>query len=215
MDQSLVVNEIFKSIQGEAFHAGIPCCFIRLTSCPLRCRWCDTKYSYEDGNLMKFDEILSQIESIGLHVIQITGGEPLAQNNVIPFIKLLVDRDYRVLLETSGCLSIRDLPKDVHLIMDLKCPSSGMNERNLWENIEYLKFEDEVKFVIADRYDFDWAVSHIREKSLDKRFQIVFSPVYLEIEPKILVQWILAEKIKCRFSLQLHKYIWGSNERGV
>ncbi len=212
---NLLITELFKSIQGESSWAGKPCSFIRLTGCPLRCRWCDSVYTFKGGEAISLEEILARVAHFGLPLVEVTGGEPLAQANCIPLLQALADQGYTVLLETSGALSIAEVPPSVHIIMDLKCPGSGMEERNLWENIPKLGAKDEVKFVVADRHDFDWACGIIRKYRLDERCPLLFSPAWGQVQAKDLAAWILEENLACRLNLQQHKYLWGPRAKGV
>lgn len=204
----LRLTEIFYSIQGESAAAGRPCVFVRLSRCNLRCRWCDTTYSFKGGDMLSFDELFKRVEEYGCDLVELTGGEPLLQPAVHPFMSELCERGYEVLIETSGSLDISPIDPRVTIIMDLKAPGSGEVEKNLWDNIEHLKASDEVKFVVADRVDFDWAAEVLREYRLDERVNYVhFSPVYEELKPEQLAEWMLAEKIPGRLNLQIHKYL--------
>jgi 7-carboxy-7-deazaguanine synthase len=211
----LVVTEIFKSIQGESSWAGKPCSFIRLTGCPLRCRWCDSVYTFKGGDKISLEDILAQVAGFGLPLVEVTGGEPLAQPNCIPLLQALAKAGYDVLLETSGAVSIAEVPVGTHIIMDLKCPGSGMEDRNCWENIPLLRYKDEVKFVISDRRDFEWSSAVIREHRLADRCKVLLSPAWGLVEPKDLAAWILEENLPCRLNLQQHKYVWGPRAKGV
>jgi 7-carboxy-7-deazaguanine synthase len=211
----LVVNEIFHSIQGESTHTGRPCVFVRLSYCNLRCTWCDTPYAFEEGTPMSPDAILSRVASFRCTLVEITGGEPLLQEGVRPLCTALCDAGYEVLVETSGSLEIAALDSRVKRIVDFKCPGSGMMKKNLWANVEALTPRDEVKFVIRDREDFDWAVARIREYGIDARCTVLLSVVFGELEPVDLARWILDGGINARFQLQAHKYIWEPAARGV
>lgn len=212
---NLVVNEIFHSIQGESSHMGRPCTFIRLTYCNLRCSYCDTEYAFEEGAPMSVEDILRRVDSYGCRLIEVTGGEPLMQQGVHELLAALCDRGYEVLLETGGSLDIAPVDPRVKTIMDLKCPSSGMMKKNLPANIMHLKRTDEVKFVVGDRSDFDWAVRTIREHGLENRCGLLMSPVFGVLEPAKLAAWILESRVPVRFQLQMHKYIWEPAMRGV
>lgn len=214
MTNPLIITEIYSSIQGESSYAGLPCTFIRLTGCPLRCRWCDTSYSFEGGNTMTIDAVLSAVEGHGLPLVELTGGEPLAQKEAIELAKILSDRNYKVLIETGGSEDISKLDARVHIIMDLKCPGSGMVDRNLWSNIESLKLTDEIKFVVANRDDYVWANEMISKHKLE-RFNLLFSPAFGLIQPKQLAEWMVQDKLKARLNLQQHKYIWHPRAKGV
>jgi 7-carboxy-7-deazaguanine synthase len=211
----LVVNEIFHSIQGESSHTGRPCVFVRLTYCNLRCTWCDTAYAFEEGSRMSVEAILSRVESFRCGLVEVTGGEPLMQEGVNDLFKALCEQGYEVLVETSGSLDISGIDGRVKRIVDFKCPGSGMLKKNLWSNIAALKPQDEVKFVILDRGDFDWAVARIREHRIDRLSTVLMSVVYGELEPLDLARWMLEEGINARFQLQTHKYIWEPSARGV
>ncbi len=212
----LVVNEIFFSIQGESSWMGFPCVFVRLTYCDLRCVWCDTKYAFYEGTEMTIDEIIEKVKSYNCKLVEITGGEPLLQENSLKLMQRLCDENFTVLLETGGHRDISKVDPRVHIIMDIKCPGSKMNHRNRWENINHLTKKDEVKFVIKDRTDYEWAKDVINRFNLTEKVgTILFSLVFGEIEPITLVEWILEDKLPVRFQLQMHKYIWAPNTRGV
>lgn len=216
MQRSLLITEIYKSVQGEAAFAGWPCSFVRLTGCPLRCRWCDTAYGFQGGTQQSFEEIFVELEKLGCHLVEITGGEPLAQPECFKLIDELTAKGYRVLIETGGSEPIRDLHPATHIIMDLKCPGSGMEDRNLYENLDFLKETDEIKFVIANQLDFNWAVEKVKLGRLDEKFQILFSPAFGQVKPAELVEWILAgEMHRVRLNLQQHKFIWNPRAKGV
>jgi 7-carboxy-7-deazaguanine synthase len=209
------ITEIFFSIQGESSYAGLPCVFVRFTGCPLRCGWCDTAYAFYEGTERSLENILNEVEHYGCRLVEITGGEPLAQAEAHGLITALADRDYIVLIETSGAIDLAPVDPRAILIMDLKCPGSGMEDRNRWSNLSLLKPHDEVKFVIKDRADYDWAVGIIRRYGLSDRQRILLSPVFGELEPQALADWILADRLRVRFQLQVHKLIWDSAMRGV
>lgn len=212
----LKVNEIFYSIQGESIKAGLPCIFIRLTYCNIRCIYCDTEYAFYEGKDMTIDEILNDIKKYNCSLVEITGGEPLVQENVHELMKILSDNGYTVMLETGGSLPIENVDKRVKVIMDLKTPYSKMEKKNRYENISYLKSSDEVKFVIGSREDYDWAKDKIMEYDLlNKVEQVLFSPVFDKVENIELAKWILDDSLNVRFQLQMHKYIWHPEERGV
>lgn len=212
----LKVNEIFYSIQGESTKAGLPCIFIRLTYCNIRCIYCDTEYAFYEGKDMTIDEILNDIKKYNCSLVEITGGEPLVQENVHGLMKILSDNGYNVMLETGGSLPIENVDKRVKVIMDLKTPYSKMEKKNRYENISYLKSSDEVKFVIGSREDYDWAKDKIMEYDLlNKVEQVLFSPVFDKVENIELAKWILDDSLNVRFQLQMHKYIWHPEERGV
>lgn len=215
MQDVFVITEIYASIQGESSYAGIPCTFIRLTGCPLRCRWCDTAYAFAGGKQMTTDEVLAEVDRLGVPTVELTGGEPLAQPATPALAKALADKGYKVLIETSGAESIAELPASTHVIMDLKCPDSGMSDRNLWSNLDALKPTDEIKFVLASRADFDWAVAQIRREKLDTRFNVLFSCAWGHVAPKDLAQWVVSVPTLGRMQLQQHKYIWSPRAKGV
>ena len=212
---SLKINEIYYSVQGESTHSGCPCIFIRLTYCNLRCSYCDTEYAFYDGKDMEITYIMSEIKRWDCNLVEVTGGEPLFQDECIDLLNELVNSNYEVMLETGGSLSISDVPKQVVKIVDFKCPSSGMVKKNLWSIVDDLQAHDEVKFVIGNREDFDWAKGRITEYSLDKTCTLLFSPTFGEIDPQQIVEWILAENLPVRMQLQMHKMIWSPEEKGV
>ena len=212
----LTVNEIFHSIQGESTQAGRPCVFVRLTACDLRCRWCDTPYSFHEGTKMSVDDVLAEVESRGCDVVEVTGGEPLLQADVYPLMQRLLDAGKTVLIETGGHRSIARVPEGVIRIVDVKCPGSGESQRNDWTNLQHLTKRDEVKFVIADRADYQFAREVVqREKLADKVNAVLFSPVHGELDPKLLSEWVIADRLPVRVQLQMHKYIWSPTTRGV
>lgn len=212
---ALKVNEIFYSIQGESTHAGRPCVFVRLTYCPLRCEWCDSEYAFYEGTERSLDEILAIVDSYGCGLVEVTGGEPLVQKETTALLQRLLDGGYEVLLETSGAWPVEDVPDGVKIIMDLKAPGSGMAHRNRWENLRHLDAGDEIKFVIRDRADFDWARSVIAEHDLTARHAVLISPVFGELDPLLLAGWVLESGLPVRMQLQLHKFIWSPTARGV
>src|SRR6185369_10739684 len=213
----LRITEIFLSIQGESSHAGRPCAFVRLTGCPMRCVWCDSEYTFYGGEHVSFDEIFAKLEQFGCNLVEVTGGEPLAQKKVFPFITQLCDRGYEVLIETGGFVSTDSVDPRTSIILDVKCPASGEAERNQWSNLERLRPEhDEVKFVIADMNDWDFAKDIIAKYALTERAkEILVSPVHgIENLQGIAVE-ISRSRLPVRLNLQLHKYIWGAEARGV
>ena len=212
---TLTINEIFVSIQGESTWAGQPCVFLRTTGCPLRCVWCDTEYAFHEGNRWKLTDLVEEACSHGVELVEITGGEPLAQPAVPELAAALLARGRTVLVETSGAYDISVLPEGVHRIMDLKCPGSGESERNDWGNLRHLRPGDEVKFVIADRADYDWAREMTLSHDLSARLPVSFSPVWESVEPSELAGWILADRLEVRLQLQLHKILWPGVERGI
>lgn len=206
----LRITEIFYSLQGEARTTGAPTVFVRLTGCPLRCRWCDTDYAFKGGELLPLDEILKRVSEYSPRYVTVTGGEPLAQRACYGFLSQLADQGYEVSLETSGAISISDVDQRVVKVMDLKPPASGESHRNLYENIQFLGEKDGLKFVIADRSDYEWSVSKIIEYDLENRvLDVLFSPVSGGMSAEILAGWILEDKLPVRFQLQLHRMIWG------
>ena len=212
----LTINEIFHSIQGESTHAGRPCVFVRLTACDLRCRWCDTPYAFHEGRKMTVDEVVADVESRGCPVVEVTGGEPLLQPDVYPLMQRLLDAGKTVLIETGGHRSIAQVPPGVIRNVDVKCPGSGESEKNDWSNLAHLSATDEVKFVIADRRDYDFAREVVRREQLDgKVAAVLFSPVHGELDPKQLADWVIGDRLAVRVQLQVHKYIWSPTTRGV
>ena len=211
----LKINEIYYSVQGESTHAGRPCIFIRLTYCNLRCTYCDTEYAFYDGEDMEIPEIMNEIQQWDCNLVEVTGGEPLFQEECIDLLNDLVNSSYEIMLETGGSLSISDEHKENIKIVDFKCPSSGMEKKNLWSIVDDLQPHDEVKFVIGNREDFDWAKNRIEEYSLDKICTLLFSPTFGEIDPQQIVEWILAENLPVRIQMQMHKMIWSPEEKGV
>lgn len=204
---SLWINELFLSIQGESFYLGMPCVFVRLAGCNLRCRWCDTKYAYYDGFSLSISEIIEKVKSLKNKLVEITGGEPLLQKEVFDLIEELIQDGYEVLLETNGTQDISRVNKIATIIMDIKCPSSLENNKTLWKNLEYLKKQDEIKFVIADRKDYEWAKNVLTQYNLLNICSILFSPVHKELEAKVLANWILQDNLPVRLNVQLHKYL--------
>jgi 7-carboxy-7-deazaguanine synthase len=207
--ERLRITEIFYSIQGESRPAGLPTVFIRLTGCPLRCGYCDTEYAFHGGDQMTFEEITRQVKSYDTPLVCVTGGEPLAQRNCGRLLSLLSEQGYDVSLETSGALDIADIDQRVTIVMDIKTPGSGEAERNRWENLEYLKPGDQLKFVLCDRADYDWARQLVAERELAQKFSVLFSPAWGRLPERTLAEWILQDRLQVRFQLQLHKYLWG------
>lgn len=210
------VTEIFYSIQGESSWAGLPCVFVRTTGCHLRCVWCDTDYAFYGGRDLTVAQVVEQVEQIGgdCKLVQLTGGEPLLQKDIGFLAQDLLDRGYTVLCETSGSIEIDRLPAAVIKIMDIKCPGSGEDRHNLWSNLDKLGPQDELKFVIRDRRDYDWVVATIEERSLAGR-SVLLSPVKGELEPRTLAEWMLTDNLSARLQIQLHKLIWSPHETGV
>ena len=214
-DNTLVVNEIFHSIQGESSYAGLPCVFVRLTYCNIRCSYCDTAYAFEEGEEMTIQSIVDSVQRFDCRLLEVTGGEPLFQKNVLKLLSALCDDGYEVLLETGGSLDVGVVDPRVKKIVDFKCPSSKMVNKNLWKNVEHLRTGDEVKFVIGTREDFDWAKEMITRYEIHKRCPVLMSVVFDELKPIRLAEWILQEKLEIRFQLQMHKYIWHPETKGV
>ena len=211
----LMINEIYYSIQGESSYMGKPCIFIRLTYCNLRCSYCDSEYTFYDGEELLIDDIIKKIKQYPCNLVEVTGGEPLFQENCIILLNRLVEEKYEVLLETSGSLSIENVPKEVINIIDFKCPTSKMMKKNLWENVDHIKPQDQIKFVIGNREDYEWAKNKIKEYKLTKKCDLLMSPVYDEIDSKKIVEWILEDSLDVRFQIQLHKEIWNPEKKGV
>ena len=211
----LKINEIYASIQGESSHTGLPCVFIRLTGCNLRCSWCDTAYAFYDGKNLTVEETLQKVETFGLPLVEITGGEPLLQEDVYPLMEALLKKGYRVMLETSGALPIDKVPEKVIKILDIKCPGSGEEKKNHLENLKFLSPHDEVKFVLLDRADYEWSRDLLRKYDLAPSTQVLFSPVYDKLNLKDLSQWILKDRLAVRLQTQLHKVIWSKDAIGV
>ncbi len=209
------INEIYKSIQGESSFAGLPCVFVRTTFCNLRCRWCDTSYAFYEGAEESLDSIFATIQSYQCRLVEITGGEPLLQKEVAPLITRLLDAEYQVLIETSGSLPISQVDSRAIIIMDLKTPGSGMNHTIHWENLAHLKPHDEVKFVIADRSDFEWAKSVWEQHATLQKRTILFAPVSGELSPRQLSEWILESNLPVRLNLQIQKLIWDPTMRAI
>lgn len=206
----LRLTEIFHSLQGESDSIGWPTVFIRLTGCPLRCVWCDTEYSFYGGEWHEIDEILATVATFGARHVCVTGGEPLAQKRCIALLESLCDVGYEVSLETSGALDISTVDARVRRVMDLKAPGSGEVARNLWSNLDHLQTHDQIKFVLASREDYDWAVARIAEHALTARCPVLFSPVHGQLGPRELADWIIEDKLPVRFQMQLHKLLWDS-----
>ena len=212
----LTVNEIFHSIQGESSHAGRPCVFVRLTGCNLRCAWCDTAYAFDEGRAISVDEVVGAVEAYGCPLVEITGGEPLLQPDVYPLMNRLLGAGKTVLLETGGQIDISDVPAAVVKVVDVKCPGSGEAARNAWGNLERLAGHDEVKFVIRDRADYEFARDVLRRHGLERRCAaVLLSPVHRVLDPRELAAWSLADRLPVRIQVQLHKYVWGDDARGV
>jgi len=217
----LRITEIFHSIQGESTWAGLPCTFVRVTGCPLRCVWCDTEYAFHGGERMTLGEIVARVRKAGTPLVEVTGGEPLAHPNAFPLVRMLLDEGFTVLVETSGALDVAPLDPRAHKIMDLKCPGSGESARNLWRNLRHLTERDEVKFVVKDREDYEWVRAVIGERGLDGRVAdgslraLLVSPVWGQVDLEALAGWILEDRLPVRLQIQLHKLVWGPTRTGV
>jgi 7-carboxy-7-deazaguanine synthase len=208
------VTEIFFSIQGESSHAGRPCVFVRLTGCNLRCTWCDSAYTFTGGEKMSLDDVMARVASYDCKLVEVTGGEPLAQAEAFELIRRLADEGYEVLIETSGSIDITPVDRRAKLILDVKCPGSGEAAKNRWANLEQLRPHDEIKFVIADRADYEFAKQVIAEHGLAKQ-TVLFSPVWGSMNMQSLAEWMLADRVPARLQTQLHKHIWGADVHGV
>ena len=207
---TLRITEIFLSLQGEANTVGRPTIFVRLTGCPLRCQYCDSEYAFSGGTTMDLDAILAKVDELGVPHVTVTGGEPLAQPNVIALMQCLVDAGKAVSLETSGALNVADVPADVVKVLDLKTPGSNESHRNLWENLSHLNAQDQIKFVLCSRADYDWARMRCDEHSLYERVaDVLFSPSHHELAPRELADWIVADRLPVRMQMQMHKLLWG------
>ena len=211
----LTVNEIFHSIQGESTRAGNPCVFVRLTACDLRCTWCDTPYAFYEGRKMSIDDVVKAVDEYGCPLVEITGGEPLLQDDVYPLMERLLEVGHTVMLETGGHRPIDRVPADVVKIVDVKCPGSGESDKNCWANLDALAPHDEVKFVLADRADYEFARDVVSKKLAARSGAVLFSPVHGTLDPKTLSEWVLADRLPVRVQLQLHKLIWDPATRGV
>jgi 7-carboxy-7-deazaguanine synthase len=212
----LTVNEIFHSIQGESTFAGEPCVFVRLTACDLRCSWCDTAYAFHEGKKMSVDEVMAVVDGFGTQLVEVTGGEPLLQVDVYPLMDRLLACGKTVLLETGGHRSIERVSDRVIRIVDVKCPGSGESDKMDWDNLGRLTRADQVKFVIRDRIDYEYARDIVSREALPSRVAaVLFSPVHGVLEPRILAEWMLADRVSARLQLQAHKYIWSPDTRGV
>jgi len=211
----LRVNEIFHSIQGESTYAGRPCVFVRLTGCNLRCVWCDTAYAFHDGGAWTVDEVVDRVGTYDCALVEVTGGEPLLQSEAIDLLRALLARGHEVLLETGGSLPIENVPEGVRRIVDVKCPGSGESDRNRWENLDALRPGDELKFVIADRVDYDWAAGVLRSRALHEKATVLFSAVQERLPAGELARWVLDDGLPVRLQLQIHKILWPAAARGV
>ncbi len=218
---SLRISEIFRSVQGESSWSGLPCTFVRLTGCPLRCVWCDTEYAFHGGERRTLDEIVEDVRSLATPLVELTGGEPLAQPNAYVLTERLLNEGFTVLVETSGAFDVAPLDPRAHRIMDLKCPGSGESDKNVWANLDHLTSLDEVKFVVLDRTDYEWARDTILERGLDHRVadgtlgDLLMSPAWDSCALLDLADWILEDRLQVRLQTQLHKHIWEPDARGV
>jgi 7-carboxy-7-deazaguanine synthase len=213
--ERLLINEIFYSIQGESTFAGLPCVLVRTTGCQMRCRWCDSPYSFYQGRWMTLEEVLDEVRRFGCPLVELTGGEPLLQPAVHSLMTRLCDAGYDVLLETGGGLDIAPVDSRVRRIVDVKCPGSGEAEHNHWPNLERLRPTDQLKFVLSGRGDYEWARDLLVERGLASRCPVLFSPVHGELDLLALAGWVLEDRLPVRVQVQLHKLIWGSDARGV
>jgi len=212
----LRINEVFHAIQGESTFAGLPCVFVRLSGCDLRCTWCDTAYAFAEGELRSIEEVVGDVQAYGCSLVEITGGEPLLQPDVYPLMARLIEAGETVLLETGGHRSLAQVPAAVVKVMDVKCPASGQAHAMEWSNLGLLLPHDEVKFVIADRGDYEYARGIVQAHGLDRRCHaVLFSPVHGVLDPSELASWVLADRVPARVQLQLHKIIWGAGSRGT
>jgi len=209
------VCEIFASIQGESSFAGYPCVFVRLAGCNLRCSYCDTTYAYEEGADVSLQDIFKNVRSFGIPLVEVTGGEPLMQEGTKFFLRALADEGYQVLLETNGSYDIGDIDQRVSIVLDIKTPSSGMSDKMVFENLRIVDMKDDVKFVISDRTDYEWAKFLLKEYSLHEKTRVLFSPSFNILNASELAKWMVEDKLPVRFNLQLHKYIYGPDRRGV
>jgi 7-carboxy-7-deazaguanine synthase len=211
----LLIHEIYRSVQGESTFAGLPCVFVRLAVCDSRCVWCDTPHAFKEGTLQSLEDVQREVIALDCPLVEITGGEPLLQDEVLPLMRNLADAGKTVLLETSGAHDVTQVDRRVHIIMDLKCPDSGESHANRWANLDVLKPTDQIKFVVASKGDFDWTAATIHEHRLDLRFIVLLSPVFGRVTPRQLADWLLESGLNVRMQLQSHKYIWDPAARGV
>jgi 7-carboxy-7-deazaguanine synthase len=220
-ERTVQVTEVFHSIQGESTWAGVPCTFVRLTGCPLRCEWCDTAYAFHGGERLTLEQVMARVATFPARVVEVTGGEPLAQPAAYELTDRLIAAGYTVLVETSGAVDVAPLDPRVHKIMDLKCPGSGESHRNRWENLDHLTSRDEIKFVVKDRVDYEWMRATIGERDLHTRVTdgrlraLLVSPVWGEIDLEDLATWVLEDALPVRYQVQMHKLIWGPERQGV
>jgi 7-carboxy-7-deazaguanine synthase len=216
LEDTLVIHEIYASIQGESTFAGLPCTFVRTTGCNLRCVWCDTPQAFQGGTRMKREDVLARALALETPLVELTGGEPLLQPGVVPLLRELCDAGKTVLIETSGEADVAPVDRRVHKVMDLKCPGSGESHRNRWSNLEHIGPGDEIKFVLADRGDYEWMREVVRERRLTERTRnLLASTVFGKLAPRDLVKWVLQDKLAVRVQLQMHKYVWPADATGV
>jgi 7-carboxy-7-deazaguanine synthase len=209
------INEIFFSIQGESSYAGLPCAFVRLTGCNLRCGYCDTKHAYEEGREQATEQVIEAVSRFPTKLVEVTGGEPLLQEETLSLVTAFTERGYKVLIETNGTVSLQGIDARATVVMDIKCPGSGMSGHMLWDNVDLLRPHDEVKFVLTDRDDYDWASGIIEERKLVGKHIVHLASAYSVLDPRLLASWILEDGLDARLQLQLHKYVWPNVERGV
>lgn len=210
--QRLKLSEVFLSLQGEARSVGLPTVFVRLTGCPLRCRYCDTAYAFYGGQWADIDDIVAQVRAYGVPNVCVTGGEPLAQKRCITLLDELIEAGFAVSLETSGAIDIAPVDVRVSRVVDIKTPDSGECAQNLWSNLDQLTAHDQLKFVVCSRADYDWAKTQLHERDLPRRCEVLFSPSYTQIAPRQLAEWIIADRLPVRFQMQLHKQLWGEEQ---
>ncbi len=215
IDERLRVIEVYTSVQGESSWAGLPCVFVRLAGCNLRCSWCDSEFTFTGGEHRFIDDVVAEVGTHGIHLVEVTGGEPLAQRQAVPLIERLQAAGHQVIVETSGSFDISVLPEGAHAIMDLKPPDSGEAEKNHWPNIDHLRKGDEVKFVLASRKDYEWSRDVVQRYKLATRVPVLFSPVHGHLDPSDLSDWLVEDRLQVRLQLQMHKYIWPPDARGV
>jgi len=215
VSRTLIVNEIFRSIQGEGLRAGRPCTMVRLTGCNLRCHWCDTAYAWDQGQEMPLADILTRVAELGGPLVEVTGGEPLTQTATPALLTALCDTGYRTVLETNGSIDLGPVDERASKIVDFKCPSSGQSETNCWHNVSYLTAQDEVKFVLADRTDYEFARDALAAGDMARRCPVTFHCVHGQLAPNALAEWILADRLDVRLGLQLHRILWPESDRGV
>ncbi len=208
----LKIFEIFYSLQGESSRVGLPTIFIRLSGCPMRCHYCDTAYAFQGGSMMNIEDIMGSIKKYDTRFVTVTGGEPLAQKEVLNLLKALADRDYEVSLETGGGLSIKEVDPRIKIILDIKTPESGEEKKNDWENLTLIHLKDEIKFVLCSREDYEWAKKILEQYNLTKKCSVLFSPVYQVLDATDLGNWILKDQLPVRMQIQLHKFLWGEKQ---